>query len=288
MASENSGRSPGGAATWWAEHTELVRTWDPAWGAAPRPLRPVMTDLLDAVEAVFPAAARAIDTDPAGWPDPHGDSLDAMPAEEEYARVTEPQRYEILGARLAAWERVLTERGLARVVDLGGGAAARAEVWVPGQAGPGPEGTAQVTVRVWEPARRDVGDADGTAADDAIARPHPLVVSAARVPLRDGSGGVLPGWTLGLGRPALVLAILPDCGCDACDTGSARLLEELDQTVVSVVTGHLKAGRGPKGTRRTDPFGSRAASGEGGPGRTASAEVLRVCAPWPGMANTDA
>ena len=33
------------------------------------------------------------------------------------------------------------------------------------------------------------------------------------------------GLTLGAGSPAIVIDVVPDCGCDACDSGSADLVE---------------------------------------------------------------
>src|SRR4051812_43847183 len=45
-----------------------------------------------------------------GWPDPHPDR---RPLDEEYSRCLDPRKYAILGTRLDAWARVLTERGAA-------------------------------------------------------------------------------------------------------------------------------------------------------------------------------
>jgi hypothetical protein len=44
---------------------------------------------------------------------------------------------------------------------------------------------------------------------------------------------------IGVGEPPVWIAVLPECGCDACDDGSARLLTELDDVVEHVVAGHL-------------------------------------------------
>jgi hypothetical protein len=52
---------------------------------------------------------------------------------------------------------------------------------------------------------------------------------------------------IGAGEPATTLGMLPDCGCDACDDGSASLLEVVDDLVEAVVTGtfaHIDAGQG--------------------------------------------
>jgi hypothetical protein len=44
---------------------------------------------------------------------------------------------------------------------------------------------------------------------------------------------------LGVGDPAVLALATPDCGCDACDDGSARLVDEFDEHVMSVVTGEF-------------------------------------------------
>ncbi|WFR71554.1 DUF6226 family protein [Prescottella defluvii] len=46
--------------------------------------------------------------------------------------------------------------------------------------------------------------------------------------------------TVAAGDPAVRLAEIPDCGCDACDRGSAELLEDMDKWVLSVVDGSLQ------------------------------------------------
>ena len=52
------------------------------------------------------------------------------------------------------------------------------------------------------------------------------------VPQDDDDGGVLPVIRVAVGAPGQVHALLPDCGCDACDPGSDELLEAVDQAVV--------------------------------------------------------
>lgn len=69
-------------------------------------------------------------------------------------------------------------------------------------------------------------------------------------PTRVGAVPLLLGWAspdgvpdaevyVGAGDPAVLVVALPECGCDACDDGSERLLSELDRHVVAVVTGQL-------------------------------------------------
>ncbi len=48
------------------------------------------------------------------------------------------------------------------------------------------------------------------------------------------------GITLGLGVPAVEIAMVPDCGCDACDSGSADLLELLDRELTTAITGEVR------------------------------------------------
>ena len=49
------------------------------------------------------------------WPGPHPDG--APPREEEYSRVTDPQRYRIAAARARVWAEVLAEAGAVVVPD---------------------------------------------------------------------------------------------------------------------------------------------------------------------------
>ena len=48
------------------------------------------------------------------------------------------------------------------------------------------------------------------------------------------------GIALGVGDPAFVLLVTPDCGCDACDSGSQDALDELDEHILSAVTGSYR------------------------------------------------
>ena len=48
------------------------------------------------------------------------------------------------------------------------------------------------------------------------------------------------GITVGVGDPAVVFLVTPDCGCDACDSGSQDALDELDEYMLSVVTGSYR------------------------------------------------
>jgi hypothetical protein len=142
------------------------------------------------------------------WPDPHED--EPMPREEEYSRTLDPAKYRIIGARAEAWACALESSGLARrepAADLT--AAWRHDgddvFWPPSERG--------------EWLRPEV--------------PHalPLLFALRSVHVGDNHLDV------GVGDPAVPLKSIPHCGCDACDTGSECLLEELDEAVMSVVSG---------------------------------------------------
>lgn len=54
--------------------------------------------------------------------------------------------------------------------------------------------------------------------------------------------------------PAVLLEAVPDCGCDACDTGSADLLESLDNCLFAVARGGVVHARDDRSmvTRKAD------------------------------------
>ncbi|MFD8571126.1 DUF6226 family protein [Streptomyces sp. NPDC059639] len=167
-------------------------------------------ELREAVEAEF--ADTGADT-PA-WGDPHPDRA---ALDEEYSRCLDPGKYRILAARADAWTRVLCGRGLA-TAEPGGD---------PGV--------------LWR------HTPDVPLDDPVLLRP----ARADAVPLVFGFGAIddVPRTVLavGAGEPAVLVERVPDCGCDACDDGSAGLLELLDDAVIAVVTGafvHIDAGPG--------------------------------------------
>ncbi|WP_420865007.1 DUF6226 family protein [Brachybacterium paraconglomeratum] len=59
----------------------------------------------------------------------------------------------------------------------------------------------------------------------------------------------MPGPVVGAGDPPLPVETIPDCGCDACDSGSRNLLELLDQVILSIVDGSYEALISPDGRR---------------------------------------
>lgn len=48
------------------------------------------------------------------------------------------------------------------------------------------------------------------------------------------------GVTIGLGDPAIRVAFFPDCGCDACDSGSQHELDRLDEHLLGIVSGAFR------------------------------------------------
>ncbi|MBF0756052.1 MAG: DUF6226 family protein [Actinomycetota bacterium] len=190
------------------------------------------------------------------WPDPHPDG--APPREEEYSRVTEPQRYRIAAARARVWAEVLAEVGAAVAPDPVRGIpldeAGRADLSVP----------VDRALRVAPPA-----GVDGAS---------PWWLLETDVP-QDDDGGVLPVLRGAVGAPGQVHAVLPDCGCDACDPGSDELLEAVDQAAVRAVGAGVSL-RGRHGLRRRDWHVHWRSDG--------TAEGLGRVPGWPFEALTDA
>jgi hypothetical protein len=149
------------------------------------------------------------------WPDPHPDR---NPPEEAYSRLLDPAKYRILGARAEAWIAALTHEGLADAEEVTDPNAAWRE-----------KPTVPLTRAVRLRARRP-----GTV---------PLLLGFA------GLQGVPDAVVLvGAGEPAVQFELIPDCGCDACDSGSQDLLDTLDRLMHAVVSGDLVHVTTPKGT----------------------------------------
>ncbi|WP_432548393.1 DUF6226 family protein [Kineococcus sp. SYSU DK004] len=169
-----------------------------------------------AVEAAFAVTGAGTP----GWPDPHPD-FEREVDPQEYSRCLDPGKYRILTARVRAWMQALAELELADVEPVEPGEAASA--WRKG----GIERVSSVHTYRLRPRR------------------------AGALPLLIGHRG-FDGYEdnvidLGVGEPAVVLTHLPVCGCDACDDGSALLLEELDGAVWDVITGAFAHVATPQG-----------------------------------------
>ena len=67
---------------------------------------------------------------------------------------------------------------------------------------------------------------------------------------------------IGVVRPDVVVERQPDCGCDACDSGSSDLLEAVDAAIRHVVGGPFVLLRGSKWRAQWHPEGG-SAGGEG-------------------------
>jgi hypothetical protein len=169
-------------------------------------------ELIARVDAAFAVTGQGL----AGWPDPHPDR---SPRDEEYSRLLDPAKWRIVGARADAWLMTLAETGLALV-----------------------DPSAQVQWRV--PPTTVVSRTDRVV--PYVSGALPLIV--ARSQLRDqgdvrapGAGAVDDaGVTLGVGDPAVCVTWIPDCGCDACDSGSQDVLDELDEYIFGVVSGDFR------------------------------------------------
>ena len=148
-----------------------------------------LSELMERVDRAFERASAK----PGPWPDPHPDR---SPTDVEYSRVTNPEKWRIVGARADASLDALHDTGVATIErDV-------AITWV--------EKPATETTR------------------SDLARPQvtgglPLIVSRSRIGTVDDAGV-----TTGVGDPTVVHTWIPDCGCDACDSGSQDALDELD------------------------------------------------------------
>lgn len=139
------------------------------------------------------------------WPDPWPDR---SPPEDAYARVTNPQKWWIIGARFAAWMRALEDTGLARI---------RRDVDVTWMSPPGPQ---------------------ISGCDEVV----PVAAGAQRVVVAHSHLGGLAdgGIVLGVGARVVSVGIFPDCGCDACDSGSAAELARIDACMAGIVGGTFR------------------------------------------------
>jgi hypothetical protein len=157
--------------------------------------------LLAAVDDAFVVTGAATP----GWADPHPGREGVR--DEEYSRCPHPEKYRIIGARLAAWVQAVSRLGLAHADELPSGE----ELWS-------------------EPPRQ------------TLARTLLLT------PVRQGSLPLVASFLawerlddavvlLGAGSPAVEIELIPDCGCDACDSGSDDLLAWLDRCVLDVLSG---------------------------------------------------
>ena len=185
--------------------------------------------LLPAVDEAF-ARLRG---DLADWPNPHPDGGPTQD-DDEYSRVTDPGRYRLLAVRADAWVAAVVAAGLG-VAEQVDPAAVRwtGEQHLRASRGTvlrGAPGTQPVVVGMFQ--------------DDTFVR-------------------------VGVGDPVEVLELQPDCGCDACDTGSADLLDTIDDAFVLALSGGVYAVRaGDRVVRRSlDGWGASGDFGRDEPER---------------------
>jgi len=175
------------------------------------------------------------------WPDPH--PWTASPRGDQYSRVTEPERYRIVHARARVWAEM-----------LGAVPGVEAETLPPAALGD----RFQRGVRL-------ISSTPGTL-------PLLLLEQDVRLPEHDASLAVLH---ISIVRPDVAVAMLPDCGCDACDMGSADLLRAIDETISHIVGGPFVALRGKGWQAQWHPTGGSV----GGAGRVAddAQAILELC-----------
>lgn len=187
----------------------IAETCGGSWTTKRHDGRMELDALIDAVEAAFVRTSAGLEH----WDDPHPPP-DRVVAEEQYSRVTNPSRWRIVGARTDAWIDALVELGLA---TLERDADPR---WA--------ESPPAAVTRIDVVTPRVVGGL-------------PLVLCRSRI-----EDVMDAGVTLGAGDPAVPVAFLPDCGCDACDSGSQDVIDLLDSCLRPVVSGefrYLRRGR---------------------------------------------
>ena len=165
----------------------------------------------------------------------------AAPRAEEYSRVTEPERYAIVHARARMWTESLAERSGVAVTTL-----APAPLDQDGHRG-----------------RFDRGVRITSSRPDTL----PLLLLERDAPL-----AVLH---ISAVRPDIALAMLPDCGCDACGSGSEDLIEAIDEAITRAVKGPLVLLRGKRWHAEGHPDGSSSGREGRGPDHREMAEWCR-------------
>jgi hypothetical protein len=195
-----------------------------------------MEDLVEAVDRLFAVRLPEL----AVWPDPHDGR---PPADEEYSRTTNPERWRILGARVDAWVAALAAAGLASVENVA------------------------VDDIEWEESPRS--------RMSSAARVIPCAVGACPMVVARSQIGDVPdtGITIGWGDPAVLVGLFPYCGCDACDDGAQRDLDAVDGRLSSIVSGGYR--RLTNGERRVT---EEASYGWSAAGEWADGEVEVVLA----------
>lgn len=180
------------------------------------------------------------------WPDPHPGGT--SPANEEYSRVTAPQRYRIVQARAAAWVEHVSA--------------------LPG-----------IEVEPVEPAALDQVGQRGRVTravrlSSTCPGTLPLLLVTTEVPL-EREAGTLTVLHLCAAPRSVVLGMLPDCGCDACDSGSQDLLGAVDDIISDFVSGPTVLLRGSGWYADWRPGGGASGGDGNGPDHRQMMELCR-------------
>ena len=142
------------------------------------------------------------------WPNPHPGMT--SPRDEEYSRFTQPDRYRIVHSRARVWADALVD-----VPGIASETLAAAPLDREGRLG------------LFDRGVRLASSRPGTL---------PLFLLEHAVGLRD-SDRTLPVLQVSVVEPQVSVERVPDCGCDACDCGSADLLQTVDDAIGRLVSG---------------------------------------------------
>ncbi|MEO7268489.1 MAG: DUF6226 family protein [Knoellia sp.] len=176
------------------------------------------------IRAAVDAAYAGTRGDLSDWADPHSQTRE--PELDEYSRVTDPERYLLLGARVDAWAEVLVARGIAAGEDLDPAAV----VWSARATPPTDRSRQQRITPLRSP--------------DAAS----LLISRQR---REDVDDLF--LAIGVGEPAEQITLVPFCGCDACDDGSEPLIEQIDNVFEHLLFGDQLYGLNQPPPRPPDP-----------------------------------
>lgn len=230
MEQRSSGSTP-----WWVEPDYDTPTPDERW-------------LLERVEAQFATEA----ADLSEWADPHADPSNPGhrldPAEDEYSRCLEPEKYNIVLSRATAWTTVLTELGWASAKTTSGEFDA-------------PEHQISWALPPWS---------SHTQGHMTVLRPEAEGAVPQTFWCVDADEDTAASVAIGAGDPAVFLEQMPDCGCDACDSGSEDMFRAIDETVLAVVGGSLVVNLDEKWLSIQTGTGASAGDRKTGPRQTTS------------------
>lgn len=178
------------------------------------------------------------------WPNPHPGMT--SPSAEEYSRVTSPERYRIVEARASLWADI-----------LGACSGIKVEPMDPEALGEADPGDVTTGVRLHSD------------------RPNtlPLLLLTRQVPI-EAAAEPMAVLRICVERASAVLAEVPDCGCDACDSGSDNLLEAVDDVISGFVAGPSVMLRGPGWRADWHPDGGSSGGEGNGPDHD---EMMRLC-----------